>query len=91
MRGAAQQHRQGPVGDLEGLAQALKAHSIQSLAQRQMNARQNNAQFVVGQHHAYRQRSQRTPLVRSRQGLQHLGVARVGAVGQSGQCQCLFV
>ena len=88
---ATQQQRQSPVGDLEGLEQPLKADCIQGLAQRQMNAHQHDAQLLVGQHHAHWQLSNRTPLMRSCQGLQHLGVARVSVVGRSGQCQCRFV
>jgi len=76
-RRAPQAARQRFVRDLQGLQQVALRHGGQRVAQGHMDADQHGAQLIAGQHHAHGHVGQRNACVRSRLGLQQLGVAGV--------------
>ena len=69
----------------------IKGDRVKRLAQGQVDADQHHPQLVIGEHHAYRQRSQGLPPMSGSQGLQHFGVPGIAVVRRASQGQRLLV
>ena len=90
-RYAAQNRTQGGVGDAYGFQHRRFSHGLDGLAQGQVDADQHGAQFLVGQHHAHRQKRHRNTRMPGGQRLQDLGMTGK-TIKRRARCgQALFV